>query len=247
VRVGGGRIGRTCPRGGRRLVAWLAATLACAACGASRTPPPPPVAQAVAEPHAGVVDPDRYVLQVGDRLDVRFYRTPELDADVVVRPDGMVSLQHVQDVPAAGLTPAVLARAIERRYGDELVAPQVSVVVKDLGGQRYYIGGEVARQGVQPLPGGLTLFQAVQAAGGFEKTANRKQVVLLRRAPDGRTDARTIDLRPVQRGERLEDDLLLQPYDVVFVPRSRVADVNVFVEQFIRNNLPVNPAMGVPF
>jgi protein involved in polysaccharide export with SLBB domain len=224
----------------------LVAALAVAAGCASRRPMPVP-ADVFGPSAAAATDPGHYVLQVGDRVAVRFYRTPELDTEVVVRPDGKVSLQYVEDIQAAGLTPEGLAREVERRYAKELVDPQVSVIVGDPGGLRYYVGGEVARQGVQRLAGGVTLFQAIQEAGGFAKTANRKQVVLVRRGPNGETTARTIDMRPVQRGERLEDDVVLQPYDVVFVPRSKVADVNAFVELYVRNNLPVNPGIGVPF
>lgn len=183
---------------------------------------------------------EAYRIQVGDDLTIKFYRNPELNEDVTVRPDGMISLQLIDDVRTAGLTPAELDRELSDRYAKELAVPAVSVIVKNANASRVFVGGEVEHQGAMKLTGELTLFQAIQEAGGFAKTANRKQVVLIRRGSDGQAQGRVIDVRPVQEGTRPEEDVRLQPFDVVFVPRSKVANVNVFVEQYIRNNLPAS-------
>jgi protein involved in polysaccharide export with SLBB domain len=185
-----------------------------------------------------------YVLQIGDEVAVSFYRNPELDESVMVRPDGKLSLKFVGDVPAEGKTPDAVADDIAARYRGELTEPHVTLAVRKAAGQRVYVGGEVARPGVQDLAATLTLVQAIEAAGGLAKTANIEQVVLVRRVADG-SSARVVDVRDVLRGDHPESDVALEPYDIVFVPRSKVADVNLFVEQFIRNNLPVNPSMGI--
>ncbi|MBI3769563.1 MAG: polysaccharide biosynthesis/export family protein [Deltaproteobacteria bacterium] len=180
-----------------------------------------------------------YVVIAGDELAIKFYKNPELNEDVTVRPDGMISLQLVDDVPAAGRTPSELGADLKQRYAKELAEPSISVIVRKTVGDRIYVGGEVGKQGVINLVGGLTLFQAIQEAGGFTKTAHRKQVVLIRRTPDGKAVGRSIDVRPVQTGERPQDDVMLAARDVIFVPRSKIADVDVFVEQYIRNALPI--------
>jgi protein involved in polysaccharide export with SLBB domain len=210
------------------------AILALAGCSTSE--PLRPAALAELEPAAGAP----YLLQRDDQIAVKFYRSPELNEDVTVRPDGMISLQLIGDVPAAGLTPTALSEDLARRYRGELSDPRISVIVRKPGGQRVYVGGEVGAQGEMVLNGGLTLFQAIQKAGGFLKTAHRKQVILIRRDAHGRLTAKSIDVRPIQSGDDPGQDLLLEPYDVVFVPRSKIANVNVFVEQYIRNNLPIN-------
>jgi polysaccharide export outer membrane protein len=181
-----------------------------------------------------------YVLQPGDVLAVKFYRVPELNEEVTIRPDGMISLQLVNEVRAAGLTPAALDDELKRRYATELASPEVAVIVKTPASARVYVGGEVGKQGVLQLTAGLTLYQAIQDAGGFAKTAHRKEVILIRRGPDGVPTGRSIDVRPIQTGAHPEEDVPLQPYDVVFVPRSKIANVDVFVEQYIRNALPVS-------
>ena len=64
-------------------------------------------------------------------------------------------------------------------------------------------------------------------------------MVLIRRTPDGKAIGREIDVRPVQQGDRPQDDVVLAANDVIFVPRSKIANVDVFVEQYIRDALPI--------
>ena len=218
----------------------VAAALALSGCAAAVKPNPPPR-------EAPIPAAASYRIQVGDVLAVQFYRAQELDQDVAVRPDWMISLQYVRDVPAAGLSPEQLSADLVKRYTGELARPEISVTIKSLGGQRFFIGGEVGQQGMQPLHGELTLFQAVQQAGGFLKSAKRDQVVLIRRDVEGQPTGYTVDLESVETGEHPDEDVLLRPYDVVFVPRSAIANVNLFVEMYIKNNLPVQPGMGIPF
>jgi polysaccharide export outer membrane protein len=193
-------------------------------------PPPPPAAP--------------YRLGEGDLLAVKFYGNPELNEEVMVRPDGAISLPFVGDVPAAGMTPAELDRDLARRFTGELARPRVAVIVREFGNQRVFVAGEVAKPGLLPLRGPLTLFQAVAAAGGLLPTARRQQVVLIRTDAQGGRRGRSVDLRPVESGERPDLDVPLAPLDIVFVPRTRIASVDLFVEQYIRQLLPVNPGLG---
>jgi protein involved in polysaccharide export with SLBB domain len=188
---------------------------------------------------------DAYVLQAGDLLSIKFYYSPELNEDVVIRPDGRISLQLVGDVAAAGQSPAQLAALLSDRYAGELALPRINVIVRKLGGHRIYVGGEVEDPGALRLRTGLTLFQAIQEAGGFADTARRSQVILIRRG-GGQTAGYSVDTRPIADGTQPDDDVVLRPYDIVYVPRSRIANVNLFVEQFINNNLPTVPVAFAP-
>ncbi len=186
-----------------------------------------------------------YTLQTGDRLKIRFYRNPELDRELVVRPDGMISLPFVDEVRAEGLTPEQLDAELTRRYTGELATPDVSVIVQEFAGHRVFVGGEVGTQGSLPITGTLTLYQAVQEAGGFLATAHRKQVVVIRQGNDGRPVSRVVNLAAVQNGKDLSADIYLAPYDVVWVPRSAIADMNLFVQQVFRNNTPLNIGLNI--
>jgi protein involved in polysaccharide export with SLBB domain len=184
--------------------------------------------------------PAPYRLQVGDKLNVRFYRNPELDQEVVIRPDGKISLPYVDDVQAAGRTPAELDVELSTRYTGELANPSLTVIVVEYGVGQIFIGGEVKQEGLVNLGGGMTLYQAIVASGGFADSARRSAVVLVRRNEDGERIAREIDVRPIATGANPGDDVPLQPFDMVLVPRSGVTNVNLWVQQYIRDNLPIN-------
>jgi protein involved in polysaccharide export with SLBB domain len=220
------------------VAAGLAASLALlSGCYYNVTKQPLPAAQRSAE--APIAAPP-YFLQIGDQIAVKFYQNQEFNEDVVIRPDGRISLQLIGDVPAAGLEPAALAAAIERAFASELSQPRVTVLVRTFGA-RVYIGGEVAAPKALPYFANLTLTQAVQEAGGFLDTAQLSQVVLIRRGPDGRPVGHAVDVRPIIGGIDPSQDVPLQPFDIAFVPRSKIADVDLFVQQYFRGMLPIAP------
>jgi protein involved in polysaccharide export with SLBB domain len=183
-----------------------------------------------------------YRIQPGDGLAIRFYRNPELNTDVTVRPDGMISLPLVDDVPAADRTPLALGGDLEARYTGELAVPDVTVIVTTFAAQKVFVGGEVETAGEQDLGAGLTMLSAIEKAGGFKNSARVNQVILIRRGEDGRPRGRSIDFEDIVSGEHPEGDVVLQAFDVVVVPKSSIANVNVFVEQYIARNIPVSPA-----
>jgi len=229
----------TTARATRTVTLPLLAVVLCtlAACSYPKAPYEPPL-PTLANP--GTTAPGSYQMLVGDALSIKFYKNPELNEDVVVRSDGMISLQLVGDVPAAGRTPMELSGDLKQRFSSELQDPSISVIVRKPVADRVYVGGEVGKQGFIDLTGGLTVFQAIQASGGFVKTAHRAQVILIRRTPDGKATGRSIDVRPVQEGEHPENDVVLAANDVIFVPRSKIANVDNFVEMYIRELLPVS-------
>jgi polysaccharide biosynthesis/export protein len=247
-------------RANRLLTAMLSTLVVCGGCAPKRAAGPEAATTKTTAAEEAAIDRalyprlmdnprpvlDPYVLQVGDELSIKFYTNPELNEDVKIRPDGMVSLQLIDDVQAAGLAPNQLDAELTKRYTGELADPQITVIVKRAAGHRVYVGGEVGKQGVLPLVGGLTLYQSIQRSGGFLTTAHRKQVILIRRGTDGLPSGIAVDVRPVQRGEHPEVDLPLRPLDVVFVPRSKIANVNLFVQQYIRDALPIQ-YFPIPF
>jgi protein involved in polysaccharide export with SLBB domain len=76
---------------------------------------------------------DEYRIQIGDQLDIKFFYNPTLNEQVTVRPDGRFSLQLIQEVVAAGLTPAALTRELTDRYALNLKQPEVTVIVRSFG------------------------------------------------------------------------------------------------------------------
>jgi len=193
------------------------------------------------EAQAGFVNtkvqrPPVYRIQPGDEMDIKFFFNPELDQPVIVRPDGKISLPVVDDVQAAGLTPPELDTLLTQIYGQELRKPMVTVIVKTFTAQRVYVGGEVGKPGVVELKAGMTALAAVINAGGFLNTAKPDAVILIRRG--GATDAPIpirVDLEGSIDGDTTTGDIPLQPFDVVYVPKSWIANANLFVQQYIRD------------
>lgn len=181
-----------------------------------------------------------YLIEPGDNLEVKFRSTSELDEQVTVRPDGMISLPIVGDVAAAGITPEILRQTLMSRYSGELKSPDITVIVRSFSGNNIYVGGEVFAPGRVALVGRVTALNAIILAGGFKDTADQKRVIV--RRSDGSCCA--YDLKSVIECKG-GHDIRLQPYDVVYVPKSHIAKVNQFVEQYIDKVLPFSRSVGI--
>ncbi len=105
-----------------------------------------------------------------------------------------------------------------------------------------FVAGEVAEPGLVGLMRGLTAFSAVIRARGFRNTANLGSVMLLRNGPDGKATIQKLDLRRV--ATKGTGDVKLEPFDVVFVPKTKIAKINQFVDQYMRQVLPIGFNFG---
>lgn len=187
----------------------------------------------------GEVRPEaEYVIQDGDVLGIKFFFNPELNEEVTVRPDGRISLQLVPEIVATGKTPLELTRELKDLYSQELDSPEISVIVRTFSAQRVYVDGEVEQPGVLELIDGLTALGAIARAEGFTDRARAKQVLIIRRQSDGTPLVRELNVRAAHRGTHA--DLMLRPYDIVYVPMTKIANVNKWIDQYIRKSLPVS-------
>jgi len=188
-----------------------------------------------------------YIIRPGDELQIDFYLNPEFNRDVVVRPDGGVSLEVVGTVAAAGLTPEQFAAKLNQGYTRELRNPAATVHLKNSPSWRVYVQGQVARAGAFTLEPGMTALQAIAEAGGVTDNAGAGKAVLIRRDACGNPQGMLVDLAAADNGGgKKVDDVALMPADVVVVPRSAIANVDLFVKQYIQNLLPIPPYMTVP-
>jgi polysaccharide biosynthesis/export protein len=185
-----------------------------------------------------------YRIQVGDQLDIKFFYNPELNEQVTVRPDGRISLQLVREIMTAGLTPAELTDLLTKKYAKELKMPEVTVIVRSFGSQRVYVDGEVAKPGIVPLVGFVTVLQAISQAGGLKDTARRGEVIVIRHGTANKPIALTVNVERIIDGTDMRQDIPLKPFDIVYVPKSPIANVNVWVDQYIRKNIPISTGFG---
>ena len=188
-----------------------------------------------------------YRIQVGDQLDIKFFYNSELNEQVTVRPDGRISLQLVHEIMATGLTPSELTQLLTQKYALELKKPEITVIVRSFGAHRIYVDGEVAKPGLFPLVGFTTALQAISQAGGMKDTARRSQVVIIRRGEGDKPLVFQVDLGKAIDSTDISQDIALKPFDVVFVPRSVISNINIWIDQYIRKNIPVSTGFGFTY
>jgi protein involved in polysaccharide export with SLBB domain len=185
-----------------------------------------------------------YQIQIGDQLDIKFFYNPELNEQVTVRPDGRISLQLVHEIMTAGLTPTQLTHVLKEKYANELQRLEITVIVRSFSGQKIFVDGEVAKPDMFPLVGFMTVLQAISRAGGMKDTARPSEVVVIRRNVDNKPMVISVNLKKAIDGTNMGQDIALKPFDVVYVPKSPIANVNVWVDQYIRKNIPIYTGFG---
>ena len=205
----------------------------------AQTPAETTPAQSPAETTQRAASVAEYRIQVGDEIEVKSFYNPEINEKVTVRPDGRISVQLASDIPAAGKTPSELAGVLTQQYAAQFRQPEVTVILRTFAGQRIFVGGEVARPQTLELHGPMTALQAIAAAEGFRETAHTSQVILIRRDANLRPISTVMNLKDALNGHDPTQDTFLQPYDIVYVPKSKVANVNKWIDQVIRKNVPI--------
>lgn len=233
-----------------RAVLWVAciAIAAVVGVGCARRPAPPVEALAVAalEPAPRPEAAADYRIQPADELHIRFTYQPEMNEQVPVRPDGRISLATTGEMNVVGMTPAELERMVEAKSSSRLRKPEVVVVVTKIAEQRVYIGGEVRKPGYVALLPGMTPLQAVVQSGGFRETAKLDSVLLLTPGPGGKFSAARMDMQQIVE-EGVPERVRLHPGDVVYVPTTWIADMNIVVDQYVRGLIPALPRVGVGY
>jgi polysaccharide biosynthesis/export protein len=146
---------------------------------AAPTQAPPPEAAAPPLAPKGTVDPD-YVIGPSDTIEVNVFNEPKFSGSLPVRPDGMISISLLGDIPASGLTPMQLGAEITSRLKKLITDPSVTVSVLAINSKRIYLVGEVGKVGPLPMTPGMTPLQAIATAGGPSPYANIKHIYILR-------------------------------------------------------------------
>jgi protein involved in polysaccharide export with SLBB domain len=208
------------------------------ACSTAVKSPTPFNPRVVQEPSDSI---EEYTIHENDTLTIKFFYNPELNEEVTVRPDGRISLQFAHEVMAAGLTPAELTDILTEKYSTEFVDPKLAVIVRTYGGQMAYVDGEVPKPQMLNLHSfgtGITVSQSITLAGGLKDTARRHEVRVIRRNTDNKPFVIPVNLDKVWNGTDINQDIVLQPYDIVYVPKSTIANVNLWMRQYIYNNFP---------
>ncbi len=186
-----------------------------------------------------------YRIQPGDVMQIKFFKTTQLNQTAPVGPDGGIFLPLIGRVDVLNRTIEDVNQELLERYDKEMIDPQITLSVGEYSGMLVYVGGEVTVPGVQQYRGGLTLVQAVTNAGGFAPSSRIKEVVLIRHSPDHSPVGTIVNVKEILRGGKFTKDVPLAPKDVVFVPRKKISNLNLFVEQYLTKNIPFRLFYGL--
>ncbi len=179
-----------------------------------------------------------YRLVPGDQILLNFgpdehQPTGYLQREMVVRPDGRISVFPIGDVIAAGRTPRELEAQLIDLLSASLKQPRVTVEVVKIAGNQVHVLGRVLKPGSYPADAFLTVAQAIAAAGGFQDDASRNSVVVFHRRGGREVSVEVLALdRMIKRGS-LAADRPLQRFDIVYVPRNSIGNIGNFIQQTV--------------
>jgi len=191
-----------------------------AACFTASCTPPSSQSPAGSVP----VQQSEYVIGAGDNLGVFVYQSPQLSEEsVAVRPDGKISIPLVQDIQAAGLTPAQLASNIAQRLTQYVKDPHVTVIVKSFVGpldRQIKVIGEAAEPQAIPYRDGLRVLDVLVATKGLTKYAAGNRAIIVRHEPNGKTTEIHVHLSDLINDGDMSQNVRMEPGDTLIIPQS---------------------------
>lgn len=170
-----------------------------------------------------------YRIGIGDVLEISVWRNSDLDKNVIVRPDGVISYPLVGDLPTVGLTLTELDEKLTVALTDYVRNPVVSVAVSRFGGTKIIVLGEVRGPGIYSPPGGGNVIDVIALAGGFTVDAVRRGTFLIRSGVQG-PEVYRLNLARVFKGD-LGQNIPVRSNDIIFVPKTFTASLNHMVTQ----------------
>ncbi len=176
-----------------------------------------PGAPAVQDVGPAVAVEPGFTIGPEDVLGVIVWREADVTGDVMVRPDGMITLPLIRDIRAAGLTPQELADRLQTALREFVTDASVTVVVRQMNSRKVFITGEVARPGAYSLVSSMTVMQLIAVAGGLTEFAEGKSISVMR-IEAGKTKILPFDYKNVANGKKPAQNVMLKPGDTVVVP-----------------------------
>jgi polysaccharide export outer membrane protein len=168
-------------------------------------------------PPAAVPTPPDYIIGPDDVLAIVYWRDKDMSSEVVVRPDGKVSLPLLNDVQAAGLTPPQFRERLTELSQQYFEDPNVTIVVRQINSRKVFITGQVNKSGTYPLGGPTTVLQLIAMAGGIAEYAHGNKIVVMR-TENGRQVSYPFNYDDVVARKNLRQNIDLKPGDTVIVP-----------------------------
>ena len=183
-----------------------------------------------ADEHEQLRHRPRYTLRAGDVLELSYRYTPDLNQVVTVLPDGYVNLNLVGDVRVSDLTVEQARELIVRKASEKLNDPELNLILREFQQPYVVVAGEVPKPGKIDLREDTTAMQAILQSGGFLASAKAGQVLLFRRINNEMAEIKVLKLNRVNKTADLEHDVVLEPGDMLLVPRNKLENVSRYIK-----------------
>lgn len=173
-------------------------------------------------PTAAALSDYNYIIGPGDNLNVFVWRNPELSTSVAVRPDGKFTTPLVEDLQASGKTPSALAREIEKKLGEYIRDPLVTVTVGGFVGEykeQVRVVGEAAKPAAIPYRKDMTVLDVMIDVGGLTEFAAGNRASIVRVAGDGHEQYR-VRLEDLIKDGDIDANVAMQPGDILIIPEA---------------------------
>lgn len=212
------------------------ALLALIACAGNNTSQRNSTFSSAAPPTAAMLP--EYRIGILDELEIRVQFHERLNEMAKVRPDGRITLQEIGEIYVLGLTATEVDRLISDAFAKNVHAPEVTVFVRNFANRSIYVLGEVGKPGRIDLVPNMSVLQALAAAGGSVRGAKLNSVIVLRPTSNGQLSAMRLDLnrKAIQNGQA--QDQILLPQDLIYVPKTTIANINEFLTQIYDGLFP---------
>ncbi|MBN1687881.1 MAG: polysaccharide biosynthesis/export family protein [Candidatus Omnitrophica bacterium] len=177
-----------------------------------------------------------YYIDIGDVLEIDVWRVPDLTRAITVRPDGRISMPLAGDVDVLGLTLVELRNLLTERLGQYIRDPQVSISIRQFGGRKFIILGEIKSPGVYRFQNDVTLIEGIALAGGLNKAARRGKIAIIRGDIRKEPQVRIIsaNLESVLKRGIIGENLRILPNDIIYVGRDFLGDSNDLIDNLIQ-------------
>lgn len=173
----------------------------------------------------------QYHLHTGDVLSLDYRLSPELNQTVTVGPDGFVDLNVAGTVKLAGLTLHEAHDIIIKADSERLNDPELNLQLRDFQHPYVMVAGQVLNPSRIEMREDMTALQAVMLAGGFKDSARETKIVVFRRlrADSDMAEVRQLNLHNIHKTKQLEQDLSLEPGDIIYVPENMATQFSKFM------------------
>lgn len=183
----------------------------------------------------------RYVIQRQDVLALTFPLSPELNQTVTVQPDGYINLQNTASIFVQGLTAPELTLAVKKAYTGVLNDPIVNVDIQDYQKPFFTVSGQVAKPGQYEMRADITVAEAIAVAGGMTMTTAKTQVFLFHRTSKDWFEVKKVNLKDILNGKHANEDGLLMPGDMIYVPEKFIANFRKYVPYAVNAGTFIDP------